>query len=343
MQTGLRGRDLISLSGVDDRGDRDRPRGRRDPQARAGPRASATRSCATGAGDALLLQLDPDAGLVRGGHGPARRARPVHREPHDADRARRHAEGDRRDPRPLQRRHRHPPRRLGRGQPYIREVAEASRVPVLNMQCDLFHPHQILADLLTMREKLGELRGRTLTVSWAYAASYQKPISVPQDLVTAATRFGMNVRLVHPPEFRLMPEVVDEARPTPARRAARSSSWTTSTPASAVRRRLRQELGRAADREGRGRGRRDRRRHTDWITDERRMALAADDAIYMHPLPADRNVEVADAVIDSPAVGRLRRGREPAPRPEGRHGPDDALKERPMARACWWSRSAATA
>ena len=39
-------------------------------------------------------------------------------------------------------------------------------------------------------------------------------------------------------------------------------------------------------------------RYTDWITDERRMATAADDAIYMHPLPADRNVEVADGVID---------------------------------------------
>ena len=71
----------------------------------------------------------------------------------------------------------------GVGNGYIRDVAAASRVPVLNMQCDLFHPHQILADLLTMREKKGDLRGRTITVSWAYAASYQKPISVPIDLV----------------------------------------------------------------------------------------------------------------------------------------------------------------
>ena len=89
----------------------------------------------------------------------------------------------------------------GVGNRYIREVAEASRVPVLNMQCDVFHPHQILADLMTILERKGDPRGRTITVSWAYAASYQKPISVPQDLILAATRFGMNVRLVHPPEF----------------------------------------------------------------------------------------------------------------------------------------------
>ena len=53
----------------------------------------------------------------------------------------------------------------GIGNQYIREVAEASRVPVLNMQCDLYHPHQVLADLLTIREKLGDPRGRTITVS----------------------------------------------------------------------------------------------------------------------------------------------------------------------------------
>src|SRR5512142_1508689 len=85
----------------------------------------------------------------------------------------------------------------GIGNRYLREVAATSRVPVLNMQCDLYHPHQTLADLLTIREKLGDPRGRTITVSWAYASSYQKPISVPQDLILLATRFGMNVRLVH--------------------------------------------------------------------------------------------------------------------------------------------------
>ena len=61
-------------------------------------------------------------------------------------------------------------------------------------------------------EKKGDPRGKTITVSWAYAASYQKPMSVPQSLILLMTRFGMNVRLVHPPEFKLMPDIVEQAR-----------------------------------------------------------------------------------------------------------------------------------
>src|SRR6059036_1689340 len=105
---------------------------------------------------------------------------------------------------------RHVEWKVGNG--YIRDVAEHSRVPVLNMQCDVYHPHQALADLMTIIEKLGDPRGKTATVSWAYAASYQKPISVPQSLVTLLPRFGMNVRLVHPPEFELMPDIMEQAR-----------------------------------------------------------------------------------------------------------------------------------
>lgn len=189
----------------------------------------------------------------------------------------------------------------GVGNAYIRDVAAASRVPVLNMQCDIYHPHQILADLLTMREQKGDLRGRTIAISWAYAASYQKPISVPQDLLLAATRYGMDVRLVHPPEFELMPDILAEAEDNARRSGARlerlddfdagirgaeivyAKSW------GALLRAKDDEEGAAIA-----------TRYKDWITDERRMATAAPDAIYMHPLPAERNVEVADGVIDGP-------------------------------------------
>lgn len=189
----------------------------------------------------------------------------------------------------------------GIGNGYMRDVAEASRVPVLNMQCDLFHPHQILADLLTMREKKGDLRGRTLTVSWAYAASYQKPMSVPIDLTMAATRFGMNVRLVHPPEYRLVPEYVDQAAEN-ARLSGGSLELMDDFDAGFKRSDIIYAkswgplLVAKNDEEGATIG----AKYTDWITDERRMALAAPDSIYMHPLPADRNIEVADAVIDGP-------------------------------------------
>ena len=189
----------------------------------------------------------------------------------------------------------------GEGNRYIREVAEASRVPVLNMQCDIYHPFQILADLMTIVEKKGGLRGRSITVSWAYAASYQKPISVPQDLILAATRFGMNVRLVHPPEFELMGDIVAEAEAN-ARRSGGSLERLDDFDAGfrgadIVYAKSWGALLRAKDDED---GARIAAQYTDWMTDERRMALAADDAIYMHPLPADRNVEVADAVIDGP-------------------------------------------
>jgi ornithine carbamoyltransferase len=189
----------------------------------------------------------------------------------------------------------------GEGNAYQRAVAQASRVPVLNMQCDLFHPHQILADLLTMKEKKGELRGKTITVSWAYAASYQKPLSVPLDLALATTRYGMNVRLVHPAEYRLPQEYVDQAAEN-ARASGGSLELMDDFDAGfkgsdvIYAKSWGPLLVAKSDEEGAEIG----RKYTDWITDERRMALAADDSIYMHPLPADRNIEVADAVIDGP-------------------------------------------
>lgn len=188
------------------------------------------------------------------------------------------------------------------GNKYIREVAEASRVPVLNMQDDIFHPFQILADMMTIMERFGrDLRGKTINVSYAYASSYQKPLSVPQSLILLMTRYGMNVRLTHPKEFSLMPDIVEQAREN-AKRSRGSfevlhdfdegfkgadiiyaKSWgcwmtTEDKDESAV-------IG---------------KQYTDWITDSRRMALANEDAVYMHCLPADRNIEVTDEVIDGP-------------------------------------------
>jgi N-acetylornithine carbamoyltransferase len=187
------------------------------------------------------------------------------------------------------------------GNDYIREVAAASRVPVLNMQCDVYHPFQALADLMTIIERFGDPRGRSIAVSWAYASSYQKPISVPQSLILLLPRFGMDVKLVHPPGFELMPEIVEQAREN-ARDAKTSFELVDDfdeglTGVDVVYAKSWGALLTTAD-EREGKALIDR--YADWITDDRRMALAGDGAVYMHPLPADRNIEVTDSVIEGP-------------------------------------------
>src|SRR3989304_1021260 len=88
---------------------------------------------------------------------------------------------------------------LGEGNKYMRAMAEAANVPIINMQCDVDHPTQTLADLFTIREKFGKkLQGLKIAVSWAFAPSYAKPLSVPQGLITLMTRYGVHVPLGRP-------------------------------------------------------------------------------------------------------------------------------------------------
>ncbi|NTV36931.1 MAG: ornithine carbamoyltransferase, partial [Anaerolineaceae bacterium] len=177
-----------------------------------------------------------------------------------------------------------------------------SRVPVLNMQCDIYHPFQCLADLMTIMEKKGrDLRKKKIVVSWAYAASYLKPISVPQSLILQMPRFGMDVTLAYPKEFMLMPEIEAEAQAQAKKYGTGfeivhdmdeafqdgdviyAKSWgpllTTDDPKDG---KILQD------------------KYKNWITDARKMALAKPDAIYMHPLPADREIEVTNEVMDGP-------------------------------------------
>jgi ornithine carbamoyltransferase len=189
----------------------------------------------------------------------------------------------------------------GVGNAYIRDVAQASRVPVLNMQCDIYHPHQALADLMTMIERFGDLRGRTATVSWACAQSYQKPISVPQSLVLLLPRFGMNVRLVHPPEFALMPDIIEQAKQNA--RDGRAGFEIMHDFEDGIRGTdvvYAKSWGALLTTADEAEGARLIAKYASWITDDRCMALAGEDAVFMHPLPADRGVEVTDSVIDGP-------------------------------------------
>jgi len=191
----------------------------------------------------------------------------------------------------------------GEGNAYMREVARWADVPVINMQCDVDHPCQTLADLMTIREKLGKnLRGCKVAVSWAYAPSYAKPLSVPQGLIMLLPRFGMNVTLAHPPQYFLMPETLE---------AARRNASTAGVDFEVVNKM--EEAFRDADvvipkswgcldtmGQKPEESLRIAKQYRHWICDTAKMQLARPGALYMHPLPADRGNEVTDEVIDGP-------------------------------------------
>ena len=190
----------------------------------------------------------------------------------------------------------------GVGNKFQRDIAAISKVPVINLQCDLYHPCQALADIMTVREQFkNEVKGRKIVVSWTYAPSYVRPISVPHSEILMMARMGMDVTLAHPPEFKLLPEIVDAARADCERNGTKfeivddmdagfesahvvyPKSWGC--------------LVTEPDREA---AVKHIEKYPHWICNEERMKIAAPEAIYMHPLPATRGQEVTDAVIDGP-------------------------------------------
>ena len=191
----------------------------------------------------------------------------------------------------------------GEGNAYMRAVAEHADAPVINLQCDEDHPTQQLADLMTIQETFGTraLNGMKVCVSWAYAPSYAKPMSVPQGLALLLPRFGADVVIARPPEYRLMPHVMERARELAAQGGGRLTEveemdagfegaqvvYPKSWGAEHLFGREEEALAMNA-------------RYRDWICDRRRMTLAEENAIYMHCLPADRGHEVTDEVIDGP-------------------------------------------
>lgn len=191
----------------------------------------------------------------------------------------------------------------GEGNAYMREVARHATIPVINLQCDEDHPTQQMADLMTIEEVFGtrHLKGMKICVSWAFAPSYAKPMSVPQGLALLLPRFGADVVIARPPEYRLMPHVMERAYALAQEGGGSLTEiddmdagfegaqvvYPKSWGAEHLFGNEREALALNA-------------RYRLWICDARRMALAAKDAIYMHCLPADRGNEVTDEVIDGP-------------------------------------------
>ncbi len=115
---------------------------------------------------------------------------------------------------------------LGEGNKYMREVGEAldegyengvlpNRPGIVNLQCDMDHPTQSMADLLHLKNEYGsldKLKGKKLVMSWAYSPSYGKPLSVPQGIIALMSRFGMDIELAYPEGYELIPEIVEIAK-----------------------------------------------------------------------------------------------------------------------------------
>jgi N-acetylornithine carbamoyltransferase len=190
---------------------------------------------------------------------------------------------------------------FGEGNAYLSEVARHSSVPVLSMQCDVYHPCQILADYLTIREKLGDTRGLKLGVGWTSAPNYVRPISVPQSLILMMPRFGIDVTLAYPPEFRLQPEIEEQARRNAEAAGTRfeiSHRFEDAFEDADVV--IPKSWGPLVHTRDHAEGIRLIEAYPDWRCDATRMALGRDHLLYMHPLPADRGSEVTDEVIDGP-------------------------------------------
>jgi N-acetylornithine carbamoyltransferase len=190
----------------------------------------------------------------------------------------------------------------GRGNHYLSEIAAHASVPVISMQDDVYHPCQILADYMTVREKFGtHTRGLKIGVAWTSAPNYIRPLSVPQSLILMMPRFGLDVTLAHPPEFALMPDIVAQAQHNAEEAGVTfkiSHSFDEAFENADIV--VPKSWGPLVHTQDENDGLALIDKYGGWVCDERVMALTNPDSIYMHPLPADRGREVTDAVIDGP-------------------------------------------
>jgi len=193
-----------------------------------------------------------------------------------------------------------------KGLQVIREFARWSEIPVINMEDNIYHPCQGMADVMTLWELFGrDLRGRTIGVSWTYSPSTKKPIAPHHDFMYAASFFGPNLVFAHPPEMRIDPEIEQAIR---ANAEANGGSYRVSDTMEdaaeqadvlyaknyvaldllppVVPEPRHDEMARLFS------------KYKGWIADEKRMRLAKPDARYMHCLPCERGFEVTNEVLD---------------------------------------------
>ena len=228
---------------------------------------------------------------------------------------------------------------IGKGNKYMHDVVDAvtqgheagvleQKPTLVNLQCDIDHPTQCMADMLHILHTFGgaeKLKGKKIAMTWAYSPSYGKPLSVPQGVIGLMTRFGMDVVLAHPEGYEVMPEVVEVAKKN-AEASGGSFSMTNSmeeafrdadivypkswAPFAAMEKRT--NLYGEGDTEGiqalekellaQNAG------HKDWCCTEDLMALTKDKkALYLHCLPADINgVSCEEGEVEASVFDRYR-------------------------------------
>lgn len=228
---------------------------------------------------------------------------------------------------------------IGKGNAYMREVSKSVReghkdgvlkqTPTLvNLQCDIDHPTQCMADMLHIIHQFGgaeNLKGKKIAMTWAYSPSYGKPLSVPQGVIGLMTRFGMDVVLAHPEGYEIMPDVEEVAKKhaqatggtfTKTNNMAEAfkdadivypKSW-----ASFAAMEKRTNLYAAGDTDGINALEKEllaqNAQHKDWCCTEELMKTTKDGkALYLHCLPADINdISCKDGEVEASVFDRYR-------------------------------------
>lgn len=190
----------------------------------------------------------------------------------------------------------------------IQEFAKWSEVPVINMEDNIYHPCQGMADAMALRELYGkDLSGRKLAVSWTYSPSTKKPIAPHHDFMYASSFFGADIVFAHPPEMRIDPEIEQAIKDNVELNGGSYSVVDNMEDACegadilyaknytaldllppVVDEPQHEEMAKLFS------------KYQGWIADEKRMKLAKPDARYMHCLPCERGYEVSNEVLDGP-------------------------------------------
>lgn len=195
------------------------------------------------------------------------------------------------------------PQRISWGEdrldPIIQTFAKWATVPVINLESSLHHPCQSLADMLTIKERLGDPTGQPIAITWAYHPK-ALPMAVPNSIVLEAAKFGMDIRLAHPAGWELDPDLMDRAH-TLANERGGGLKVVHNMDAAVSGARVVYAKSWGSIRNYRHPEEEERQKAAlrgQWRVGMRHMD-ATDEGFFMHCLPVRRGIVVEDAVLDS--------------------------------------------